>query len=150
MKKENSADDHLSGRKDANKPMSELLTKDFMLHNESPEVQPEDFYETYGLTSDENLSEVYRRRSRDYTCGLLTDHRMLEAVVPYFEMEDGVLTHLELCPIELGFDQPRYRMGTPTIRTDKGIIERYAAMSAPFGTEITLNEEGIGIVKLKS
>ncbi len=121
---------------------------DFMLHNESVTVQPEDFYATYGLTSDAPLNEVYRRRSRNYTCGLLTDHRMLEAIVPYFEMENGKLTHLELCPIELGFGQPRYWMGTPTIRTDKGILERFAEMSAPFGTEITINEDGIGIVKL--
>lgn len=122
---------------------------DFMLHNESVTVQPEDMYEKYGITSDSPLNEVYRRRSRNYTCGLLTDHRMLEAVVPYFEMEDGKLTHLELCPIELGFGQSRYWMGTPTIRTDKGIIERYAEMSKPFGTEITINEDGIGVVKLK-
>lgn len=122
---------------------------DFMLHNESVTVQPEDMYEKYGLTSDDPLNEVYRRRSRNYTCGLLTDHRMLEAVVPYFEMEDGKLTHLELLPIELGFGQPRYWMGTPKIRTDCGIIERYAEMSAPFGTEITINTDGIGIVKIE-
>ena len=121
---------------------------DFMLHNESVTVQPEDMFEKYGLTSDAPLNEVYRRRSRNYTAGLLTDHRMLEAVIPYFEMEDGRLTHLELCPIELGFGQPRYWMGTPTIRTDKGILERYARMSKPFGTEITINEDGIGIVKI--
>lgn len=121
---------------------------DFMLHNESVPLQPEDMYEKYGLTSDEMLSEVYRKRSRNYTVGLLTNHKMLEAVIPYFEMEDGKLTHLELLPIELGFEEPRYRMGNPRVRTDKGILERYAEMSAPYGTEITINEQGLGIVKL--
>jgi poly-gamma-glutamate synthesis protein (capsule biosynthesis protein) len=63
-------------------------------------------------------------------------------------MEDGELKHLELLPIELGFGEPRYRLGNPKVRTDRGIIERYAEMSAPYGTKIEINEKGIGIVKL--
>ena len=122
---------------------------DFMLHNESVTFAPEDMYEKYGLTSDDPLCEIYRKRSRNYTVGLLTDHRMMEAVIPYFEMEDGELTHLELFPIELGFGEPRYRLGNPRFCADKGIIERLAEMSAPYGTEISVGENGIGIVKLK-
>lgn len=121
---------------------------DFMLHNESVTFAPEDMYEKYGLTSDDPISEIYRKRSRNYTVGLLTDRRMMEAVIPYFEMEDGELTRLELLPIELGFGEPRYRLGNPKVRTDRGIIERYAEMSAPYGTEIEIDENGIGIVKL--
>lgn len=121
---------------------------DFMLHNESVTFAPEDMYEKYGLTSDDPICEIYRRRSRDYTVGLLTDKRMLEAVIPYFEMEDGKLTHLELLPIELGYGEPRYRLGNPRICKDRGIIERYAEMSLSYGTKITVNEDGIGIVEL--
>lgn len=121
---------------------------DFMLHNESVTFAPEDMYEKYGLTSDDPLSEIYRKRSRDYTCGLLTDHRMLESVIPYFEMEDGVLTQLELMPIELGFDEPRYRMGNPRLSTDHGIIERLQELSAPYGTKIKVDERGFGVVEL--
>lgn len=122
---------------------------DFMLHNESVTFAPEDMYEKYGLTSDDPLCDIYRKRSRNYTVGLLTDRRMMEAVIPYFEMEDGELTYLELFPIELGFGEPRYRLGNPRFCKDKGIIERYAEMSAPYGTEIKVDERGIGIVKLK-
>lgn len=121
---------------------------DFMLHNESVTFAPEDMYEKYGLTSDDPICEIYRRRSRDYTVGLLTDKRMMESVIPYFEMEDGHLTHLELLPIELGFDEPRYRLGNPRVRKDCGIIERYAKMSEPYGTKIRINADGIGIVDL--
>ena len=121
---------------------------DFFLHNENFDYHAEDFYTKYGLTSDDPLCEVYRKRSRNYTCGLLTDRRMLEAVIPYFELEDGELTHLELLPIELGFDEPRYRIGNPRICTDRGIIERYAQMSEQYGTKITVDENGIGIVQL--
>ena len=122
---------------------------DFMLHNESVTFAPEDMYEKYGLTSDDPLSEIYRKRSRNYTVGLLTDRRMMEAVIPYFEMEDGELTYLELLPIELGFGEPRYRLGNPKVRTDRNIIERLSEMSAPYGTEILIDERGIGIVKIK-
>ncbi len=121
---------------------------DFMLHNESVTFAPEDMYEKYGLTSDDPLSDIYRKRSRNYTVGLLTDRRMMESVIPYFEMEDGKLTHLELLPIELGFGEPRYRLGNPRVCTDRGIIERLAEMSAPYGTKIRVNEKGIGIVEL--
>jgi poly-gamma-glutamate synthesis protein (capsule biosynthesis protein) len=121
---------------------------DFFLHNESFNYAAEDFFAKYGLTSDAPLCDVYRKRSRNYTCGLLTDRRMLEAVIPYFEFENDRLTRLELLPIELGFDQPRYRIGDPHICTDRGIIQRFAEMSAPYGTEITVNEAGIGIVTL--
>ena len=121
---------------------------DFMLHNESVTFAPEDMYEKYSMTSDDLLCDIYRKRSRNYTVGLLTDHRMLEAVIPYFVMENGELTHLELLPIELGFDEPRYRMGNPRVSFKHGIIERYRDMSAPYGTQIDINEKGIGIVKL--
>ncbi len=121
---------------------------DFMLHNESVTFAPEDMYEKYGLTSDDPLCEIYRKRSRNYTVGLLTDKRMMEAVIPYFEMENGELTKLELLPIELGFGEPRYRLGNPRVCKDRGIIERYAEMSESYGTKITVNGDGIGIVNL--
>lgn len=122
---------------------------DFVLHNESLNFAPEDFYEKYGLTSDDPICEAYRKRSHNYTVGLLTDRRMLESVIPYFEMENGELTHLELLPIELGFDEPRYRKGNPKVCKDRGILERYAKMSAPYGTKMKINSNGIAVVDLK-
>ena len=122
---------------------------DFMLHNESVTFAPEDMYEKYGLTSDAPLSDIYKKRSRNYTVGLLTDRRMTEAVIPYFEMENGELTYLELLPIELGFDNERYNIGNPKPCFNRGIIERYAEMSASYGTKITIDENGKGIVNLK-
>lgn len=121
---------------------------DFMLHNESFNCAPEDFFHKYGLTSDDPLCEVYRKRSRNYTCGLLTDARMLESVIPLFQFEDGKITHLKLMPIQLGIDQPRYRIGDPTFCPDRGIIQRLAQMSQPYGTQIAVDPDGFGIVTL--
>lgn len=122
---------------------------DFVLHNESMRFAPEEMYAMQGLTSDSPISEVFRIRSKDYTRGLLSDRRMLESVIPYFEMENGVLTHMELLPVALGAEQPRYRNGNPFFASDRGILERFAEMSAPFGTEISIGPDGIGVVQWK-
>ena len=92
--------------------------------------------------------ENFRKRSANYTRGLLTDHKMMESVVPYFEMEDGKLTHLELLPVALGIEEPRYRNGNPRFAPDRGILERLAQMSAAYGTKITVKPDGIGLVEL--
>ena len=63
--------------------------------------------------------------------------------------ENGVMTHPELMPIELQFDAPVWRGGNPRFSADHGIIERLAEMSAPYGTSITVDHRGCGIVELK-
>ena len=79
-------------------------------------------------------------------------HKPLEissiASIHYFEFDDGRLTKLELLPIQLGVGLPRYRIGDPVFAPDRGIIERYADMSLPYGTKITVNEDGTGCVEL--
>ena len=121
---------------------------DFVLHNECIPYAPEEAYALQKLTSDATMRELFYDRTAGYTRGLIRDHRMVEAVVPYFEMEDGKLTYLELLPVELNYDQPTWRAGNPRFSKDHGIIERLAEMSRDFGTEITVDDRGYGIVKL--
>lgn len=68
--------------------------------------------------------------------------------MPYFVFEDGELTHLELMPIELEFDKPVWRSGNPRFSKDHGIIQRLAELSAPYGTKITEDARGYGIVEI--
>ncbi len=121
---------------------------DFVIHNECIPYAPEEMFAEKGMTSDSTMREFFCNRSKNYTRGLMRDHRMLEAVIPYFEMEDGKLTSLELMPIELNFDKKVWQAGNPRFSDKHGIIERLAEMSAPYGTEITVDERGFGIVKL--
>lgn len=121
---------------------------DFMLHNECIAKVPEDMYEKYGLNSDATFRELFKKRSNNYTRGLMTDRRMFESFIPYFEMETGSLKYLELMPIELDFGKPRYRNGNPHIEPNRNIIERLKEMSKSYGTEITIDKDGKGIVKL--
>ena len=121
---------------------------DFTIHNECIPYAPEEMYAKQKLTSDATMRELFCDRSANFTRGLMRDRRMLESVIPYFEMEDGELTYLELMPIELNFDQPVWRSGDPRFSKDHGIIRRLADLSAPFGTQITEDDRGYGIVKL--
>ena len=121
----------------------------FVIHNECIPYAPEEMFERQGMTSDATMRELFCDRSAGYTRGLMRDRRMLESVIPYFEMEDGVLTTLELMPIELQFDEPVWRSGNPRFSNQHGIIERLAEMSAPYGTKISVDSRGYGIVDLK-
>lgn len=121
---------------------------DFIIHNECIPFAPEEMFASKGLTSDSTMREFFCKRSSNYTRGLMRDRRMLESVIPYFEMENGVLTKLELMPIELQFDEPVWRSGNPRFSNQHGIIERLTEMSAPYGTKISIDKRGYGIVEL--
>lgn len=122
---------------------------DFVIHNECIPFAPEEMFASKGLTSDSTMREFFCKRSNNYTRGLMRDHRMLESVIPYFEMKDGALTKLELMPIELQFDEPVWRSGNPRFSNQHGIIERLAEISGPYGTKISVDSRGYGIVDLK-
>lgn len=119
----------------------------FVMHNECIPYAPEEMFAKQGMTSDATMRELFYDRSAGYTRGLMRDRRMLESVIPYFEMEGGVLTKLELMPIELHFDDPVWRSGNPRFSNRYGIIERLAEMSAPYGTEIIIDDRGHGWVE---
>ena len=122
---------------------------DFVIHNECIPFAPEEMFASKGLTIDSTMREFFCKRSNNYTRGLMRDHRMLESVIPYFEMEDGALIKLELMPIELQFDEPVWRSGNPRFSNQHGIIERLAEISGPYGTKISVDSRGYGIVDLK-
>ena len=75
------------------------------------------------------------------------DRVMFEAVIPYWEVENGELRKLVFMPIEEMFALPRSRGGWPQKNTTANIIERFAEMSKPFGVDIKI-ENGLGVVKL--
>lgn len=121
---------------------------DFVIHNECIPYAPGEMFAAQKLTSDATMRELFYDRSAGYTRGLMGDHRMLESIIPYFEMENGELTYLELMPIELQFDQPVWRNGNPRFSNQNGIIERLAQLSASYGTKIQIDYRGYGIVQL--
>ena len=113
---------------------------DFILNNENIPFSPEDYYTDKGMTSDETMHELFKKRSANFTRGLQTDRKMFESVIPRWEMdENGKLVKLELLAIELGFGLPRSRNGMPAPAKGSAILERYAEMSKPYGTKMEIN-----------
>ena len=117
---------------------------DFLLQLENCELAPEDFYEKFGLTSDNSMLELFSVRTKNFTQGLQYRPVMLESVIPYFEMEDGKLTRLEFMPIELGYGMRHSQIGLPRMAKSDDILKRFAKMSQDFGIDIRI-ENGIGI-----
>lgn len=120
---------------------------DFVMQTRNKNFSVEEEYAEQGLTSDAPMQEVRRIKSRDNTRGLRTDRRMYEAVIPRWEMENGVMTKLELLPIELGFELPASREGLPAPAKDDAILRRLEEMSAPYGTKFVI-KDGIAEVVL--
>jgi len=121
---------------------------DFVLQNENIPKAPADMYHDYGVPYDSTMRDLFNKRSANHTRGLQSDHRMFESVIPYWEAENGVLTKLELLPIELNFNLPRSRNGWPRPYYNGNILERLAKMSERYGTKIDI-VDGIGVVKVK-
>ena len=57
------------------------------------------------------------------------------------------MTKIELMPIDLGLGMEFWQMGLPR-PGKREILERLAEMSAPYGTEIIIREDGIGQIRL--
>ena len=121
---------------------------DFIIQLENLGRAPAGMFEKQGMTGNEGLDELFNARSDFGKKGLYYQRVMFEAVVPYWEAEDGKLTKLRLLPIELNFDAPRSTGGWPRPKTDAGILERLAEMSKPYGTEIRIEADGTGTVLL--
>ena len=102
---------------------------DFILHLENCRMMPHEYYEQYGLTPDAGIYEVFKARTQDFTVGLQRQQEMTETVIPYFEIENGVLKSLRFMPVELGLGMPHSTFGWPRPAKNADILERFSKMS---------------------
>ena len=85
-------------------------------------------------------------RTKDFTCGLQRIPVMMESVASLFEMKDGRLTALEFIPLELGLGMSHSKIGLPRLAKDNSILERFAEMSAPYGTKLEIGDRKARLV----
>ena len=121
---------------------------DFIIQLETILRAPDGMFAKQKLNGNDRLDVLFNNRSDFGKKGLSYQQVMYEAVIPYWEVEDGKLTKIVLMPIEEQFDLPRSRGGWPRKNTTNGILERFAKMCAPYGVEIEIGADGIGSVKL--
>lgn len=116
---------------------------DFVLQLYSIAFAPEDFFAKHGLDASHTVHELLKKRSKDFTVGLMTDPRMFRSVIPYWETEGTRLTKLTLMPIEMRMDGHKSENGLPRRSFNPEIFEYLAEMCKPFGTKLTLEKDGL-------
>ncbi len=115
---------------------------DFVLQLYNIAFAPDEFYSQYGLTTDSTVHELLKKRSKDFTIGLMTDKRMFTSVIPYWEMEDGKLKSLKLYPILLAMEGNKSEIGLPGLCTSPTLLRDFVARCERYGTSLTRNEDG--------
>ncbi len=116
---------------------------DFVLQLYSMEFAPADFFYKNGLSADASVYELLKKRSKNFTRGLMEDRRMLISVIPYWETENGKLTKLTLMPIEIISNMDEPESGLPRKCDGREICEYLGGMCEPYGTKLTLEDDGL-------
>ena len=103
-----------------------------------------DFFEKNGLGANDTVHNLLKKRSHNFTIGLMEDRKMMETVIPYWETKNGNLTSLRLMPVELmGGDCKKGDSGLPIKARNYDLVDRLATMSAPLGIKMTVEKDGI-------
>ena len=126
----------------------------FIIQNETIPQQPWDFTQRFGLPPTATTGEAYRARDSRSRGGLAHDPVGLQSAVAEVEYRGGRLTEIRLHPVDLGLSTPqRRRAGRPVRAQGEAaltIIERFARMSAKYGTKVELahTEAPTGVIRL--
>ncbi|MBO5369497.1 MAG: CapA family protein [Clostridia bacterium] len=125
-----------------NKPIFYCLG-DFLMQLYDVAFAPDEMYSKYGMRTDESVEELLKKRSANYTRGLMEDVRMLETVIPLWETEGRDMTKLVLMPVTLSRHDGRYLMGLPRPSENTDFIDKLAKLSAPYGVIIKMGNDGL-------
>jgi poly-gamma-glutamate capsule biosynthesis protein CapA/YwtB (metallophosphatase superfamily) len=111
----------------------------FIFQNETVRALPTDFYEKYGLTNESTVADAFDTRSKNNTIGFAANPKIWQSIIAEWKVEDGKLIDVTLYPIELGFDQPRFEKGWPSLSENNEILENLSRLSMRFGTKIDID-----------
>jgi len=112
---------------------------DIIFHNENLVTAPADFFDNNKLDANAAMRDLFGARSGGFTRGLQYRASTFETFIPYWEMEDGVLTSLSLLAVELGYGLPRSRSGWPVPAKDDAILRELGKLSEPYGTRLRIS-----------
>jgi poly-gamma-glutamate capsule biosynthesis protein CapA/YwtB (metallophosphatase superfamily) len=115
----------------------------FIGQNELVPRIPADGYERFRADPSLTPGAVYRQRVSNDEAGFPADRRYWESVLPVLTFEHGALTGMEIHPVSLGLGEARHLRGRPRLAQGAeaaGILARFAALSAPFGTALSVQD----------
>jgi len=116
---------------------------DFVIQLYDVELAPEDFFNKHGLTSSSTVHQLLKKRSKDFTVGLMTDVRMFRSVIPCWETEGTKLKSLLLMPIEMCMSGNKSEIGFPRRSFNPEIATYLSDMCHPYGTKISMRDDGL-------
>lgn len=120
---------------------------DFLIQLYDVAFAPEDFYVKYGMKSDDSVIELLKKRSKDFTTGLMAQKEMREAIIPLWETdENNNLTSLKLMPVYASCGEGKYIEGLPQRAKDTAFMDKLAEISKPYGVEIK-EEDGLWVCR---
>jgi poly-gamma-glutamate capsule biosynthesis protein CapA/YwtB (metallophosphatase superfamily) len=126
----------------------------FIIQNETIPQQPWDFTQRFGLPPTATTGDAYRVRDARSRGGLAQDPLGLQSAVAEVDFRGGRLAEIRLHPVDLGLGTPeRRRAGRPLLAEGAvaaTIIERFARLSAPYGTRVELAAQPapIGVIRI--
>lgn len=123
---------------------------DFLMQNETVELEPWENYNSVGLGNDALPGEFYDARNEQRGGSFPAQARYWEAFVAVPQFRSGQLSQIDLHPITLGFGLDRPQRGRPLAAKGelaRKIITKLQELSEPFGTDITF-ENGIGVIRV--
>jgi poly-gamma-glutamate capsule biosynthesis protein CapA/YwtB (metallophosphatase superfamily) len=125
----------------------------FIIQNETIPQQPWDFTTRFGLPPTATTGDAYGVRDSWSKGGLAQDPIALQSVVAEVEFRGGRLAEIRLHPVDLGLStKERRRAGRPMLAEGEAaaaIIERFARMSAKYGTKVELANQPVlaGVIR---
>lgn len=113
---------------------------DFILNIQDLTKAPADYFESFDLSPDATIAELFNAQWAGNTRGMHVDPKLYESVIPYWQTHDGKLTELSFAPVKLGFDYSQHdnRKGWPVLDESDTILKRLAKLSDQLGTKITI------------
>jgi poly-gamma-glutamate synthesis protein (capsule biosynthesis protein) len=114
----------------------------FIAQNDLVHVSPADAYTRFRVDPSKTPGEIARIRSDDGKKGFPADHRYWESVLVNLRIEHGRIAAIELLPVTLGYGDTVLRRGRPQRAHGElahSILTRYADLSRPFGTELSID-----------
>lgn len=120
----------------------------FLFETETVDLQPYDAYLNRHMPLDTKVGAYMDNRSKNGTTGYGVLPEIWTSVMAGWTMEDGKVTKIELYPISLGMERVRSQKGVPVMTGDEEVLKYLAGLSAPYGTEIKI-ENGVGCIYIQ-
>jgi poly-gamma-glutamate capsule biosynthesis protein CapA/YwtB (metallophosphatase superfamily) len=119
----------------------------FAMMNNSLDVVPPDMLEEYGVQpGSATVPEILQARN----ARVFGDRDLYESVIAINRFVGGNVSEIRLYPIDLGVAAQGAARGVPAMAdavVGRRILERLQRLSAPFGTQIAI-EDGVGVIRI--